>query len=446
MTTLVWFRDDLRVGDHPALHAAAQEGDGIVALFILDERSERIRPLGGAAKWWLHRSLTALAESLGQLGVPLVLQSGAAERVVPDVVSECGASRVLWNRRYGEARHHDAALKQTLRESGVSVRSFSGDLLFEPWTIATREGAPYRIFSAFWGACTGGPAPAAPVPAPRSLVASPVQPDSEHLESWNLLPTAPDWAGGLAERWNPGEGSASSALGEFLANGARFYGRRDFPAEQNGSALSPHLRWGEISPRTVWHRALAEGATGADIGLFLSELGWREFAKHTAYHFGPLHERHINRRFDAFAWRTDSSLELEAWQRGQSGFGLVDAGMRELWQTGFMHNRVRMVAASLLTKNLMLDWRIGERWFWDTLVDADEASNPFNWQWVAGCGADAAPYFRIFNPELQQQKFDPEGRYVRMWAPDSAVIPRITDLRVSRARALEAYRSLAPSP
>lgn len=439
MTTLVWFRDDLRLADHAALHAAATSGDDVVALYVLEDASEHVRALGGAAAWWLHHSLTALGASLAEYGVPLVLRRGAAEQIVPAVVEESGATRVLWNRRYGQARHHDAALKITLREAGCDVRSFAGDVLFEPWTVATQDGGAYKVYSAFWRACTAGPAPATPLPAPSGIVASARQPHSESLDAWELLPTAPDWSGGLAERWTPGEASAQRTLDEFLEDRLAHYGERDYPAEQNCSELSPHLRWGEISPRTVWHRTLQ--ATG-DVGLFLSELGWREFAKHTAFHFGPLHLTNLNRRFDDFPWRGDRDDALAAWQRGRTGFGLVDAGMRELWQSGVMHNRVRMVTASFLAKNLLLDWRIGEAWFWDTLVDADEASNPFNWQWVAGCGADAAPYFRVFNPELQQKKFDPQGRYVALWAPDSAMLPPIVDLRESRAEALEAYHSL----
>ncbi|MBN7794798.1 cryptochrome/photolyase family protein [Microbacterium esteraromaticum] len=440
MTTLVWFRDDLRVADHPALHAAAESGDAIVALYILEDASEHIRAHGGAARWWLHHSLRALADALAERGVPLILRQGPTEVVLADVVAESGARTVLWNRRYGQGRHHDAALVEALGADGIRVRTFIGDLLFEPHTVATQDGGAYRVYSAFWRACTAEREPAGPLPAPRALTPAPSQPRSDALDEWALLPTSPDWSGGLSERWTPGETGAQRRLDEFLSHRAGRYRARDFPAEDNCSELSPHLRWGEISPRSVWHAAV--DATG-DIGLFLSELGWREFAKHTAFHVGPLHVSNLNRRFDAFPWATDSHGEVAAWQQGHTGFGLVDAGMRELWQTGFMHNRVRMVTASLLTKNLMTHWRVGEAWFWDTLVDADEASNPFNWQWVAGCGADAAPYFRIFNPELQQQKFDSDGHYVQRWAPDSDAVLRIIDLKASRARALDAYQSLS---
>lgn len=441
MSTLVWFRDDLRLADHPALAAASRARDGIVALYVLDEVSPGVRPLGGAARWWLHASLSRLRAALAERGIPLILRRGSAETVVPAVVSECGAEQVTWNRRYGAERHGDARLKQALRDSRIDVRSFPGGLLFEPWRIATRAGEPYRVYSAFWRACLSAPdPPALPLPEPESLRAGPRQPASDDLEEWGLRPTAPDWAAGIAERWSPGEAEASARLRRFLAQDPSAYPLgRDLPASRAGSELSPHLRWGEISPRTVWHRSLE---LGGDVGEFLSELGWREFAWHTAFHRPDLHLRGIDARFDAFPWREPRADDLSAWRRGETGFPLVDAGMRELWRTGFMHNRVRMVAASFLTKNLLIDWRVGEAWFWDTLVDADAASNPFNWQWVAGCGADAAPYFRIFNPLTQQRRFDPEGEYVDRWAPDSLLRPEIVDLRISRARALAAYDSV----
>lgn len=440
MTTLVWLRDDLRLGDHPALSAAAQDPDGVILLYVLEEDSEHVRPLGAAAKWWLHHSLESLQRSLQSYEAVLVLRRGPAETVVPEVVRQTGADRVVWNRRYGTARTHDARIKHALRSAGIAAHSYPGDLLFEPWHVATAEGNPYRVYSAFWRACASGRPPSPPLEVPVELFGARTSATSDSLESWELLPQRPDWSAGIAGRWVAGEPAAFAKLEGFLADGVQQYSRRDFPAEHTGSELSPHLRWGEISPRQVWRHAMQ---AGSDVGLFLSELGWREFAKHTAYHFGPLDSRSLNTRFDAFAWRAADAGELDAWKRGRTGFGLVDAGMQELWQTGFMHNRVRMIVASLLAKNLRFDWRIGEAWFWDTLVDADEASNPFNWQWVAGCGADAAPYFRIFNPDLQQKKFDPDGRYVDRWAPYSAALPRILDLAGSRAEALHAYRSIA---
>lgn len=436
MTTLVWFRDDLRLADHPALAAAATDPGGLIALFVLDEVSAGVRPLGGAARWWLHGSLERLRDDLAARGIPLILRRGAVGEVVPDVVADAGVTRVLWNRRYGGERHHDAALKERLRAGGVAAHSFPGNVLFEPGAILNGQGLPYRVYSAFWRACLAHPAPAAPVAIPERLTAAASQPQSDTLDAWALRPTSPNWAGGLAERWTPGEAAAQARLTRFLDGGTAGYAAgRDFPARATGSELSPHLRWGEVSPREVWHRALD---AGADVAVFLSELGWREFAWHTLFAAPDLHLRGLNAHFDSFPWETAPGAELTAWQCGETGFPLVDAGMRELWQTGFMHNRVRMVTASFLTKNLLIDWRIGEAWFWDTLVDADAASNPFNWQWVAGCGADAAPYFRIFNPVTQQHKFDRDGAYVERWAPDALLTPEIVDLRASRVRALAA--------
>lgn len=496
MSTVIWFRDDLRLTDHAALtagigaaagDAAREQAQPVIALFILDEVSPETRPLGGAARWWLHESLTALGRDLAARGIPLVLRRGPAATVLPEVVRESQARHVYWNRRYGSERHIDARLKRELREAGTDARSFPGGLLYEPWTVATGEGSPYRVYTPFWRACLKLAEPAAPLPAPAlpeasadsavcaattaaasGKVAPP--PWSDALNDWALQPTRPDWAGGLRERWTPGEQAALERLERFLAGGAHDYAsRRDFPADDVGSELSPHLRWGEISPRTVWHAAVRAAAEqGADVGTFLSEAGWREFAWHTTFHhtqqppaagqparpdaaectgsLAGLHMRELNPQFAAFPWRDPAPGELEAWQRGETGFGLVDAGMRELWQTGFMHNRVRMVAASFLTKNLLVDWRIGEGWFWDTLVDADAASNPFNWQWVAGSGADAAPYFRVFNPRTQQQKFDPDGHYVTLWAPESVMLPELVDLRETRVRALAAYDQARHTP
>ncbi|NLB47751.1 MAG: deoxyribodipyrimidine photo-lyase, partial [Microbacteriaceae bacterium] len=409
MATLVWFRDDLRLADHPALAAAAADPDGVIAVYMLDDESPEVRPPGGAARWWLHESLTRLRESLEALGVPLILRRGSAETVIPELVTETSAIRFVWNRRYGAERHLDARIKASLLERGIAADSFIGNVLFEPWTIATQTGGSYRVYSAFWRACLAAPSPAQPIAALTALTPAHNRPSSDDLADWHLQPNAPNWAGGLAERWQPGERVAHDRLREFLAGPVREYAtQRDVPSADAGSEISPHLRWGEISARTVWHESVR---SGEPVGEFLSELGWREFAWHTLYAHSDLHLRGLNARFDRFPWRSgeDHPEHFTAWQRGETGYGLVDAGMRELWQTGFMHNRVRMVTASFLTKNLLIDWREGEAWFWDTLVDADPASNPFNWQWVAGCGADAAPYFRVFNPETQQQKFDPDG-------------------------------------
>lgn len=438
-TSIVWFRDDLRLADNPALRAAVDRGAPVVGVYVLDEESPGIRALGGAARWWLHHSLVELGERLREKGSALVLRRGTAGDVIPALVEESGADAVFWNRRYGgPEREIDAALKITLRESGVEAASFAGSLLFEPWTVRTGAGTPYGVFTPFWKACQQLPPPRAPLPEPREIAGPRTHIRSDDLDEWALLPQNPDWARGLRERWTPGETAARSRLHEFLHEDADAYDRaRDEPAAGATSLLSPRLRWGELSPHQVWQSAIA---SGRPLGGFLSELGWREFAWHTLFHFPDLATRNLRAAFDAFPWPRLHPARLHAWQKGQTGIPLVDAGMRELWTTGHMHNRVRMVTASFLVKNLLIDWRLGEEWFWDTLVDADAASNPFNWQWVAGSGADAAPYFRIFNPELQAKKFDPDGRYVREWAPHAAEREPIVDLAETRAAALAAYQ------
>ncbi|KHE73436.1 deoxyribodipyrimidine photolyase [Kocuria marina] len=441
MTTVVLFRDDLRVTDHPALHEAVVHGEPVVCLYVLDEESPGIRPLGGAAKWWLHHSLTSLAADLAALGVPLTLRHGAAGEVVRDVVRETGADRVLWNRRYGgPERAVDAGLKDWAGENGVEAHSYAGNLMFEPWTITTQAGDPYRVFTPFWRACTSGPPPREPYPAPSSVVPAEPAPASDALEDWGLLPTAPDWSEGLARTWTVGERAAHERLDDFLDERLPTYTRdRDVPSKPATSGLSPHLRWGEISPHTVWYTALSRAENP---GKFLTELGWREYAWYNLYVHPDMATRPINPKFERFPWPPLDEDALAAWQRGRTGIPLVDAGMHELWETGTMQNRVRMVTASLLAKNLLIDWRLGEQWFWDTLVDADPASNPHNWQWVAGSGTDAAPYFRIFNPETQQKKFDPDFVYVDRWNGRQEGVEPIVDLKVSRAHALELFKTL----
>ncbi|QDE34929.1 deoxyribodipyrimidine photo-lyase [Microbacterium foliorum] len=434
--SLVWLRDDLRLADNPALRAAIDRGEPLVVLYVLDVESPGIRPLGGAARWWLHHSLASLSERVQELGASLVLRRGPAERVVRETVTDTGATAVFWNRRYGGAeRDIDTSLKTSLRADGREVTSFQASLLHEPWTVKTGSGTHFSVFTPFWRACLALPTPRAPLPTPRSLDGVARPPASDDLDDWNLLPTRPDWAGGLRETWEPGELAARARLHSFLHDDIGSYDRaRDEPSAGATSLLSPRLRWGELSPFTVWHEAVdADGAAG-----FLSELGWREFAWHTTFHSPDLATVNLRRQFDAFPWPPLDPAQLDAWQHGDTGVPLVDAGMRELWHTGFMHNRVRMVTASFLVKNLLIDWRRGEEWFWDTLVDADGASNPFNWQWVAGSGADAAPYFRVFNPELQAKKFDPQALYISQWASDAPTEP-IVDLAATRKAALAAY-------
>ncbi len=426
--TVVWLRDDLRLADNPALTAAAERGEPVVLVYVLDDVSAGIRPLGAASRWWLHHSLTALADSVGGA---LVLRRGAAEEVIPAIVAETDAGAVYWNRRYGAARDIDARLKSRLRDSGIDAQSFHANLLFEPWTVSTAEGNPYKVFTPFWRACLELPVRVPLRPADVAFA----QADSDSLDSWGLLPTSPDWAAGLRSRWTPGEAGARARLDAFAENGIDNYARRDEPAADATSHLSPHLRFGEVSPFEVWDRA--RGHAG-----FQRQLGWREFSWNILYHSPGLAESNFRPAFDSFSWGQPEPAELAAWQSGCTGIPLVDAGMRELWATGYMHNRVRMVAASFLVKNLLVDWRVGEKWFWDTLVDADDANNPAGWQWVAGSGADAAPYFRVFNPLLQAEKFDPESRYITRWVKEygtPAYPDPIVDLAQSRRDALEAY-------
>ncbi|CAN5276699.1 deoxyribodipyrimidine photo-lyase [soil metagenome] len=442
--SVVWLRDDLRLADNPALGAAAARGEPVVVLYLLDEASRGIRQLGRAARWWLHGSLLALDESLRAMGGSLVLRRGAAEDAIPALVAELDAAAVFWNRRYGAARDIDTRLKQRLRDDGREVQSFAANLLVEPWTVTTGDGTPYRVFTPFWRAARELPV-RAPGPAPTALRFAGAA--SDELAAWGLLPHHPDWAEGLRATWVPGEAAARAALDSFVDERLGDYHRRDEPGVAATSLLSPRLRFGELSPFQVWdrvHGAISPQAR-KNVPKFLSEVGWREFNWSILFHRPDLAVRNYRAAYDAFPWVEADPGQLAAWRVGRTGIPLVDAGMRELWQTGYMHNRVRMVAASFLVKNLLVDWRVGEQWFWDTLVDADEASNPGNWQWVAGSGADAAPYFRVFNPVLQAAKFDPESRYLRRWLPELGTpdYPHpVVDLAATRRAALTAYEQV----
>lgn len=445
MTSVVWLRDDLRLADNPALHAAAERGGAVVVLYVLDEVSDGIRPLGEASRWWLKRSLEKLSESLGGA---LTIRVGSALSVVPEVVAESGADAVFWNRRYTNARHVDAALKTQLRDAGIEVQSFQSALLFEPWQVTTAEGTPFKVFTPFWKACLARGVERAPLGLDRLDPQSGLDrldPRALRSDSFDF---EPHWAQGLAETWTPGETGATARLENFAEHGLADYHLRDQPGVEATSHLSPHLRFGEISPFQVFHRiehGPLSGAARANAAKFLSELGWREFNASIQFHFPALATKNFRAEFDAFPWHDDYAADLAAWQQGRTGIPLVDAGMRELWHTGYMHNRVRMVVASFLIKNLLIDWRVGEQWFWDTLVDADDANNTGNWQWVAGSGADAAPYFRVFNPELQREKFDPHGDYVRRWVPEwgTPTYPEpMVDLAASRREALAAYEAV----
>jgi deoxyribodipyrimidine photo-lyase len=423
---LVWFRDDLRLGDNPALDHACRSGAPLILLYVLDTTGEGGRAPGGAARWWLAQSLKVLSRAIEERGGRLILRSGAARTIVPALARETGAGLVTWNRRYEAAAiASDTAIKAALKEVGVAVETFSANLLREPWTVKTQAGEPFRVFTPFWRAVSGLGEPRAALSAPTKLTDGSPGLHSEAITGWGLEPARPNWAAEFPAHWQPGEAAAKQRLADFLDEDLdRYAGERDRPDKGSTSRLSPHLRFGEISPVQIWHAAQHAGAAHGERGLakFLAEVGWREFSYHLLFHRPALATENFQPRFDAFAWADDAAA-LTAWQKGRTGYPLVDAGMRQLWQTGWMHNRVRMVAASFLVKHLLIDWRAGERWFWDTLVDADPASNAASWQWVAGTGADAAPYFRIFNPMIQGAKFDPEGDYVRRWVPELADLP-----------------------
>lgn len=421
---IVWFRNDLRVGDNLAL-AAASRHCSLVPIFIRETGSPA-RPLGGARAWWLHHSLSRLSQALERLGAPLILLSGDPADLVPALVKATGASAVYWNRRYDPAfLDADSALKAGLQAEDIVTESFAGQLLHEPTRLRTGSGTFYKVYSPFWRALEPDVENRPPLDAPNSLEAMSGLSElkSEPLDSWRLLPSRPDWSGGLQETWTPGEAGAHARLSDFVENRMHGYSdQRDVPALDATSGLSPHLANGEITPAQILEALKTAEAAPADTTKFRKEVGWREFSWHLLANQPALAKRNHNPKFDGFPWLVNERA-LSAWQKGLTGYPIVDAGMRQLWQTGWMHNRVRMVVASFLTKHLMIDWRKGEDWFWDTLVDADPASNAASWQWVAGSGADAAPYFRIFNPVLQGEKFDPDGDYTRAFVPELAKMP-----------------------
>ena len=418
--SLVWFRQDLRLSDNPALSAAAACGD-VLPVYILDDVNAGNDAMGAASRWWLHHSLTALKEALGGT---LHVAAGDALALLPALARETGASAVFWNRSYEAWRiARDTALKSALSDVGIEAESHNGALLWEPWEVKKGDGTPFKVFTPFYRrGCLAAAPPRAPLPVPEISVTD-AMPDSE-IASLDLLP---DQARGdmLAPHWQIGETGARDRLADFLDHGLVGYkDGRNLPAAPNVSRLSPHIHWGEISVNQIWHAArdradLPEG----DVDNFCSELGWREFS-HSLLYFNPeLKRRNLQTKFDAFDWRDDADL-LRAWQHGSTGIPFVDAAMRELRQTGYMHNRMRMVTGSFLVKNLRLHWHHGEAWFWDSLVDADHASNSASWQWIAGCGADAAPYFRVFNPVTQGEKFDSDGVYTRRYLPELADLPK----------------------
>lgn len=466
-----WFRQDLRLADNPALCEAATY-DAVLPIYILDDANAGRYTMGAASRWWLHHSLASLNAALNDTGGRLCFYKGDARAILPAIIARISVHfevrAVLWNRCYEPWRQaRDAAMKADLTAHGITAKSHNGALLWEPWQALKEDGTPYKVFTPFYRkGCLNAEPPRTPLAAPRFVSAA--DEDSLPLSALHLLPRI-RWDVPMAAHWEIGEAGAAKRLAAFLAEGIGNYKEgRNVPAKHYVSRLSPYLHFGEISPNTVWHAARMLG-DNKHIDHFCSELGWREFSHSLLYHNPDLPTQNLQAKFDAFPWM-ENTEHLAAWQRGQTGIPMVDAGMRELWQTGYMHNRVRMIVGSFLVKNLRLHWHHGERWFWDTLVDASLANNSASWQWIAGCGADAAPYFRIFNPIVQGQKFDPEGEYVRRFLPEFAALPNkylfnpweapadvlaqagvrigdtypapIVDLKTSREAALAAFASL----
>jgi len=466
---ILWFRQDLRLADHPALAAALREDAPIVPVFVWDQDTPGPWAPGGASRWWLYGSLRAFENALRTYGSRLILRRGKARDVLRQLAEETQAAGIYFTRRY-EPLHtaEEKAVADDCETSGIACRRFGGSLLFEPEQVRNKSGDPFRVFTPFYKACLALEGIRDPLPAPSQIPAPGAWPQSEDLDAWDLRPATPNWAEGFEGRWTPGSEGAQARLELFLEEAVAAYPEeRDRPDREGTSALSPHLHFGEISPRQLWHEteAVTQGnGTKAKGGAsFLREVIWREFSYHLLHHWPEIPAAPFNPSFETFPWQ-ENDVALRAWQKGRTGYPIVDAGMRQLWQTGWMHNRVRMIVASFLTKHLLIPWQEGACWFWDTLVDADLANNSASWQWVAGSGADAAPYFRIFNPILQGQKFDPKGLYVRQWVPELAEVPDkfvhtpweggepvagypapIVDHKFARQLALDAYAEMKQS-
>ena len=465
---ICWFRCDLRMRDNPALYNATMEGL-VLPIYILDDRNSGEYSIGCASKVWLYHSLIALNQNLGG---NLIVKRGDPVEILTELVNFHKIDNIYWNRCYEPWQiDRDKNIKKVFEDKGLKVKSYNASLLWEPWSILKSDSTPYKVFTPFYRkGCLGSSDPRTPLPEP-ARIAYVENDNSTDIKNLKLLPKI-KWNKKFEQYWSIGEDAAYKRLDDFLEIGLKDYKEgRNFPSKNNVSCLSPYLHFGEISPNYIWHKVTSQENKGyiQDIDHFCSELGWREFSYYLLYHFPHLPKQNLNSKFDIFPWREDKKL-FKLWQKGKTGIPIVDAGMRQLWETGYMHNRVRMIAASFLVKNLLLDWKHGEKWFWDCLVDADLANNSASWQWIAGCGADAAPYFRIFNPVTQGQKFDPEGSYTRKFVPELQNIPDkylfnpweapghvlrgagislgkeypqpIVDLKESRNKALEAFASL----
>lgn len=423
---LVWFRRDLRLADHPALNAAVKTGAPVVPVYILDDETPGKWRLGGASRWWLANSLRALGRDLEKRGSRLILRRGEAGRVLLQLAEEIKAQGVYFTRGYEPYMPgFEKRLAQALGERGIACQRYAGHLLNEPEALRNKTGEPFKVFTPYYKASLTLEPPEAALPVPETIPAPASWPESDKLESWQLEPTKPDWAGGMREAWKPGEAGAQDKLRVFINEAVKGYGAgRNTIGADSTSRLSPYLAFGELSPRQCWHaiEAAADESGRGGAEAYIRELYWREFSYNLLYHWPELPEKAFRPAFEHFPWKADAQA-LKAWQKGRTGYPIVDAGIRQLWITGWMHNRVRMIAASLLVKHLLIPWQKGTEWFWDTLVDADLANNSASWQWVAGSGADAAPYFRVFNPMLQGKKFDTEGAYVRRWLPELAGLP-----------------------
>jgi deoxyribodipyrimidine photo-lyase len=457
MTQILWFRRDLRLTDQPALSAAVATGAPVIPIFILDDETPKHRKMGGASRWWLHHSLKSLDADLRKLGSRLILRRGNSTEILCELARETGASAVHC------IRHHEPWWRNAERALAgeINLIRHDGNYLMPMGSVKTGSGGPFKIYTPFWRALAQHMPPPAPLHAPTAIKAPDSWPDSDSLDDWGLLPIKPDWSAGMTDMWTPGEAGAHARLSDFADKSRLYDEKRNFPSIAGTSFLSPHLHFGEISPAQAWH---AHMAAGGSVEVFLKEIVWREYAQNVIVQYPDYGSKNARDNFDGFAWRDvsqpDVKADLKAWQRGQTGYPIVDAGMRQLWATGWMHNRVRMIAASFLIKHLLIDWRMGEQWFWDTLVDADYASNAVNWQWTAGTGVDSNMFVRIMAPLSQSEKFD-TARYIREWVPELAdlsepyihdpeehgVRPKGYPLKIvahkaARERALAAYKDL----